>query len=190
MLQEIETELSARRPGWWDRVSALVPELRALEDVAQPPEYHREGDVAVHTRLAVESCPPESDPDLLWAALLHDIGKPVTTRVRDDGRVTAHDHAKVGAEMAGSILARLGAPEARIDRIAWAVRNHLFHLSWSLAEPDQASRRHKRFLRDPRFPLLLELLRADSCATVGNPRGMSAYEFYAELHRQVTGDDA
>ncbi len=91
----VERELCRRAAGWWDRVTALVPELQSLDGVAQPPRYHGEGDVATHTRLAVEACPADADPDLLWAALLHDVGKPATTRIDGDS-VTSHDHARVG----------------------------------------------------------------------------------------------
>lgn len=187
--EAVERELAERGPGWWNRVSRWIPELRTLSRIPQPPEYHAEGDVGAHTRLAVEACPPDCEPDLLWAALLHDLGKVDTTREEGD-RITAHGHARASAERGEQVLSDLGLPAERRERILWAVRNHMFHLSWHLVAPEQASRRHRRFAADERFPLLLELLRADSAASVGNPRGMEAYELYSRLRRMIDTDEA
>ena len=105
---------------------------------------------------------------------------------KDEGdKITAHGHQAVGAEIADRILRRLQMVSERLERIVWAVRHHTFHLSWNLTAPEQASRRHRRFVADTRFPLLLELLRVDSVASVGHPRGMEAYELYSRLRQSV-----
>lgn len=182
--RDLEAVLAAREPGWWDRIVGGIPELEALAGTPQPARYHGEGDVATHTRLAVEACPHGGDPDLLWAALLHDLGKPATTRVRD-GEIRSLGHAREGAAAADAVLERLGMPRERRERIVWAVRHHTFHLSWGLTRPDDASRRQLRFVADPRFPLLLGLLRADSLASLGNPRGLGAHELYTALRARV-----
>jgi putative nucleotidyltransferase with HDIG domain len=185
--QEIEKILSGRCPDWWERIINLIPELGDLEQVPQPPQYHAEGDVAEHTRLAVEACSPADDPDLVWAALLHDVGKAFVTKL-DGNRITAHGHDVVGAEMALSILDRLQMPAQRRDKIVWAVRHHTFHLSWNLNAPGQASKRQKRFVAGERFPYLLELLRVDSEASLGNPRGLEAYELYRCLRESIEAE--
>jgi putative nucleotidyltransferase with HDIG domain len=182
--EEVEMELRQRKPGWWERVATAIPELRDLKGTPQPQGYHAEGDVSVHTRLAIVAVPHDCDPDLLWATLLHDIGKPSVTK-EDEGRITAHGHATVGSEMAHGILKRLEIAPERRERIVWAIRHHMFHLSWNLSRPDAASKRQKRFVADPRFPLLLELLRMDSAASLKNQRGMKTYELYRELHRRL-----
>ena len=182
--EAIENELMEGRSGWWERTLKTIPELAALENTKQPPEYHAEGNVARHTRLAVEACPPECSPDLLWAALLHDIGKPAVTR-DEDNRITARGHHTLGAEIAAGILKRLGMPQERRELISWAIKNHLFHLSWNLTSPDQVSPRQKRFIADPRFPLVLELLKVDSIASEGNPRGREAYNLYKPLFESI-----
>jgi putative nucleotidyltransferase with HDIG domain len=185
--ESIEAELRKSKPGWWDRVVEAIPELAELASTPQPVQYHAEGDVANHTKLAVEACPPDCEPDLLWASLLHDVGKPLTTK--DDGmRITAHGHHAVGAEIAERILRRLEMTSERRELIVWAIRHHTFHLSWNLTAPEQASRRQKRFVADPRFPLLLELLRVDSIASLGHPRGMAAYELYRQLREMVVDE--
>lgn len=79
--------------------------LRRLKDTPQSPVHHPEGNVWNHImagggqrrQSGGESAGPAA---LMWAALLHDIGKPDTTRVRR-GKITSYDHDKVGAELAG-----------------------------------------------------------------------------------------
>jgi putative nucleotidyltransferase with HDIG domain len=182
--ESIEAELRERKDCWWDRVVQSIPELAELGGTPQPAQYHAEGDVANHTILAVEACPSDCGSDLLWASLLHDVGKPLTTK--DDGeRVTAHGHHAVAAEIAERILRRLQLNLERRTLIVWAIRHHTFHLFWNLTAPEQASRRHKRFAADPRFPFLLELLRVDSIASQGHPQQMAAYELYSKLRRMV-----
>jgi poly(A) polymerase len=186
--QKIEEQLRLRPPGWWEWVVGHIPELASLAQTPQPPEFHPEGDAAVHTQLAVAACLAGEDPDLLWAALLHDIGKAETTR-SDAGRITSHGHDIVGAEMAEKILQRIRMPVARRTRIVWAVRHHMFHMSWQLNTSGQASKRQKKMVADERFPFLLELLRVDSEASPHNPRGMKAYVLYKELRRRVAGGE-
>ena len=177
----LENHLRLRENGWWNRLCEAIPELLTLSGTPQPREYHAEGDVAIHTRLAIEACPTDCDPDLLWVALLHDVGKPATTEQGVDGRITAHGHARLGAEMAETILARLGMPVQRRERISWVIRHHTFHHSWQLQQPQDLSKKQRKYLADPKFPLLLEFLRIDSLASHNNPGGMEAYNFYKKL---------
>ena len=186
LLDRLEDELRVRKAGWWDRLSDAIPELAPLADTVQPPEFHAEGDVAIHTRLAIETCPSDCDPDLLWVALLHDIGKPATTKQNEDGRITAYGHAKLGTEMAGDILDRLGMPAERRERILWAIRHHVFHHSWQLQKAEDLSKKQRKYMTDSNFPLLLEFLRIDTLASQGNPQGMEAYTFYKELWELIS----
>ena len=180
-IEAIEDLMRQRGQCWWGELCGVIPELKALTGTPQPPEYHAEGDVAIHTRLAIEACPAGCDPDLLWVALLHDIGKPATTEQNADGRITAYGHARLGAEMAEVILARLGMPVERRARISWVIRHHTFHHSWQLQRPEDLSKKQRQYLLDPNFPLLLEFLRIDSLASHDNPGGMEAYDFYKKL---------
>ncbi|MEA1949413.1 MAG: HD domain-containing protein [Thermodesulfobacteriota bacterium] len=184
--EPIEEELRKHDPGWWDRVVHAIPELSSLGETPQPERHHAEGDVAQHTRLAVESCPPDCDNDLLWAALLHDAGKPSVTKEKG-GKITAHGHHKVGAEIAEKILRRLEMATERSERIVWVIKNHMFHLFWNIKCPEDASKRHRRFVADPRFPLLLELLRVDSIASLGS-RKMAAHILYSRLRNIVVSE--
>ncbi len=186
-VQRVETLMRRRPAGWWPELCMVIPALDALADTPQPPEYHAEGDVAVHTRLAVATCPDNCDPDLLWIALLHDVGKPATTRQDGAGRITAHGHARLGADMAAEILARLGMPEQRRSRIVWAIRHHMFHHSWQLQDPAKLTKRQRAHLVNPDFPLLLEFLRIDSAASQSCNDGLRAYRFYRQLWSDVAG---
>ena len=186
LLERLERDLRLRTPGWWDHLCEAIPELVAMANTPQPLEYHAEGDVAVHTRLAIEGCPPDCDPDLLWVALLHDVGKPATTRQNEEGRITAHGHAKLGAEMAEEILNQIGMPKQRQKRILWTIRHHMFHHAWQLESKEELSKKQRKYLIDKNFPLLLEFLRVDSLASLGNPAGMRAYQFYKELYQAET----
>ena len=171
--------MRARAPGWWDRVCRRVPELGALEGVLQPARYHPEGDVAEHTRRAVEAVSPGAPSAVLWAVLLHDLGKAFTTRIRPDGRITAHGHAERGAAQARGIMARLGAPRDLAEEVEWLVRHHGFPLSWNLASPVRLGPRQKRLLSNPRFGRLLQVARADQAAR--GPAGRPVLRVLAEL---------
>lgn len=111
---------------------SLPPEfdpLQRLKTTEQSPVHHPEGTVWNHTMLVVDEAAkrrPESKcPEaLMWAALLHDIGKPDTTRMRK-GKITSYDHDKVGVELARSFLSGFEADPALIDRVCMLVRYHM-----------------------------------------------------------------
>ena len=186
-MERAEALMRQRKAGWWEELCETIPELKRLAKTPQPPEYHAEGDVAIHTRLAVGTCPADCDPDLLWVALLHDIGKPETTVIQEDGRITAHGHAQYGAELAEGILVRLAMPAYRYRRIVWAIRHHMFHHAWQLHDPAELTKKQRSYLTNPDFPLLLEFLRIDSMASHGRADGLQAYTFYHQLWAGVPG---
>jgi hypothetical protein len=126
------------------------------------------------------------DPDLLCVALLHGIVKPGTTVLQNDGRITAHGHAKEGTEIAERILTRLNFPAERIKRITWVIRHHIFHHSWQLKTAKELTKKQRSYLINPDFPLLLEFLRIDSSASIGSTDGTGAYEFYKKLWLEET----
>ena len=82
--------------------------LSRLKDVRQSPIHHPEGSVWIHTLMVLDEAATRKDQAtdsraFMWAALLHDIGKAVTIKVRK-GKITAYDHDKVGAEMVRAFL--------------------------------------------------------------------------------------
>ena len=84
----------------------VLPELTKMHGVQQPPEFHPEGDVWIHTLLLLEKLPPDASPALAWGALLHDVGKPATFRRAPD-RIRFDGHVEVGVRIAEEILRRL-----------------------------------------------------------------------------------
>jgi putative nucleotidyltransferase with HDIG domain len=103
--------------------------LKKLEATPQSPVHHPEGNVLNHTLRVVDEAAKrkESSGDpraFMWAALLHDIGKPPTTRAHK-GRVTAYDHDKVGAEMTREFLSALTEDRRFIETVANLVRYHM-----------------------------------------------------------------
>lgn len=182
--------MQQRNAGWWYEICEVLPDLKNLAGTPQPIEYHAEGDVAAHTKRAIEACPHDCDPDLLWVALLHDIGKPDTTFQKKDGRIIAHGHAKHGAHLAEKILTRLNMSSDRCNRIVWGIRHHMFQHSWQINTPKELTKRQRTYLLDARFSLLLEFLRIDSIASEGNNKGMQAFKFYTKLRVDLLASEA
>ncbi len=170
-----------------ERLRRLLPEVYRLQGVPQPPDHHPEGDAFVHTLLAVRLLPSSADRRLAWAALLHDIGKAMTTR-RIDGRVRAFGHDREGERLAEEILERLGMDPATKDDILWLIRHHMFALSWRVGELRSLSRRQWRFIRDDRFPLLVELLEIDAWAADGHPEKLAQVELYRRARLQIESE--
>ncbi len=105
----------------------LLPEIEAMHGVPQPRAYHPEGDVFVHTLRVIDQL-DQPDVRLVWAALLHDVGKPPTFEkscVRGRIRIRFPEHARVGAKMAGKILRRLRFSNADREMIVEMVANHM-----------------------------------------------------------------
>jgi poly(A) polymerase len=162
-----------------ERLRQILPEVYSLEDVPQPPDYHPEGDALTHTLLAVGHLPEDPDRRLAWAALLHDIGKALVTR-EVEGRIRAFGHDREGARQAEKLLARLGMEERTTADVAWLIRHHMFALSWQVEEGEKLTRRQWRFIQDPRFPLLLDLMEIDSLAAGGNSEKLEQVDFYRQ----------
>ena len=136
-------------------LTQVLPEVAAMRGVAQPPEWHPEGDVWVHTLLLLEKLPAGCAATLAWGALLHDVGKPPTYTVSD--RIRFNGHAEVGTRMAAAICRRLRFSNEEADQILALVANHM---RFGDVEKMKESTL-KRFFRLPRFAEHLELHRLD-----------------------------
>lgn len=158
----------SRANSLWDLdksglLAASVPEIDALHGIDQSWKFYGEGDVFTHTWLAIGALPLASPLELVWATLLHDIGKPATKAIVPDKRyggerIGFYGHHEVGAKMARKILERLRFARDQIELIVWLVRHHMMvHEILEMREG-----RKLRWLRDTRLPLLLELHRADA----------------------------
>ncbi len=170
----------------------VLPEISAMHGVAQPPEFHPEGDVFTHTLLLLDHLPQPCPMTLAWGALLHDVGKPATFRVAPD-RIRFDGHVEVGVKIAEDICRRLRFSNDDAAQILALVDNHMrFGHATRMRESTL-----KRFLRLPAFDEHLALHRADSLAS---HRNLSTYEFVQQKREQIpvekmrpspliTGDD-
>ena len=141
----------------------VLPELDACKGCEQPPQYHPEGDVFVHTRLMLSLLPQEVSAPLVFSVLLHDIGKPPTARVDENGRVRFNGHEHVGAEMALRVMERLRFSRAEIDATVEAVRYHMAFKD----VPQMRIAKLKRFMARPGFEDEMELHRVDCLGSHG-----------------------
>ena len=157
MLTEGQARLSFERLDQCGLLKEIMPELLPMKGCAQPPEYHPEGDVWVHTLLLLEQLPPGASLELSWGCLLHDIGKPPTFSHQPPDRIRFNGHAQVGAEMSEKILKIFKAPTQLIEVVSELVDQHLRFADVQKMRPSTL----KRFLRNPNFALHLEQHRID-----------------------------
>ena len=145
----------------------LLPEVGAMRGVNQPPEYHPEGDVWVHTLLLLDKL-DHATQTLALGALLHDVGKPPTFRVAE--RIRFDGHVEAGVALAHGILERLRFSRADTEQVEALVANHMRFKD----VPRMKKSTLKRFLRLPQFEEHLELHRLDCLASHGQ---LDNYDF-------------
>jgi len=144
-------------------LAAVLPEVAALKGCEQPPEFHPEGDVFVHTRLMLSLLPEAVSIPLVFSVLLHDIGKPPVLFRDEDGRIRFNGHESVSARMSEEIFDRLRFSNAEREATVVAVQNHM-------AFKDVQQMRVatlKRFLARPTIDDELELHRVDCLGSHG-----------------------
>jgi poly(A) polymerase len=101
----------------------IMPEILPMVGQEQPPQYHPEGDVFVHTCLMLNLMKNPSRA-LAYTVLLHDVGKPSTAFMGED-RLRFHGHERKSAEMSEDILRRLKLPTKEIKQILIAIDGHM-----------------------------------------------------------------
>lgn len=161
-------------------LAMLLPEVAAMKDTVQSPDYHPEGDVFTHTLLLLGHLDAPSET-LAYGCLLHDVAKPVCIR-QDAGRITFYGHTEQGAAMAEVILKRLKRGRAVWERVGYLVRNHLRHVQ----APQMRLSTLKRFLREDGIDELLELARIDALSSNGDLR---YYRFCQERRAELKDDE-
>ena len=160
-------------------LAQLLPEIEATIECEQSPEFHPEGSVYNHLVRILEQLPADASASLIWAALLHDVGKPPTaSRDAQTGRIHFYGHEKAGAEMARRILERLRFPRKQINEIVDCVRQHMQFKDVLRMRKSTL----RRMLLRPTFPLELELHRLDCLGSHGR---LDHYEFLVEQAAQL-----
>ena len=200
--------LEAQRPsigiGWLYALGALdqlFPEIKALIDVPQDPQWHPEGDVFVHTRLAVDRAreliddlPYAKQVSVMLATLAHDFGKPSTTEFVD-GRTRSRGHEEAGVAPTESFLNRLnihtlGGYDVRSQVVA-LVRDHLKPGEFFKKQDEVGDGAFRRLARKCELDLLYRVAKADSLGrnSPDVPRekryGAEAQEWFIERAREL-----
>lgn len=165
----IKTMLSPNRVRGFDLLvnsglmAQFLPEILVLQGCEQPPQFHPEGDVFVHTRLMLSLLPADASLSLVMSVLLHDIAKPATQTRDDTGRIRFNGHDKLGAEMTGEIMRRMKFPNDVIEPTVIAVENHMAFMN--VQKMRTATLR--RFMARPSFDDELALHRVDCLGSNG-----------------------
>jgi tRNA nucleotidyltransferase (CCA-adding enzyme) len=200
--------LRSRRPSLglqWLRdlgvIDQLFPEIRALIDVPQDPEWHPEGDVFVHTLLVIDGAreliadlPYAKQVTVMLAALAHDFGKPATTEFID-GRLRSRGHEEAGVAPAETFLTRLNLHtldgyDVRAQVIA-LVREHLKPGEFFKKREEVGDGAFRRLARKCELDLLYRVAKADSLGRNAEwvPRELwydaAAQEWFIERAREL-----
>jgi poly(A) polymerase len=174
-------------------LAEVLPEIKRMQGVEQPPEFHPEGDVWVHTLMLLEQLDAEhqafgaagASPTLAWGMLLHDVGKPATFTppdpARSGDRIRFNGHVDVGVAVARTILARLRFSNEDTEQILALVKHHMQF--GDVMQMKQSTL--KRFLRLPKFEEHLALHRADCLSAHGK---LETYAF-AKQHLEELGEE-
>jgi poly(A) polymerase len=159
----------------------VLPEVSRLKGVAQPPQFHPEGDVWIHTLLLLQQLEPGCSKTLAWGALLHDIGKPATYQppTGPNDRIRFNGHVEVGVRIAAGICRRLRFSNDETAQILALVENHMRFADTSRMKLSTL----KRFFRLNNFPEHLALHKMDCQASSLDMRGnLDSYHFARERY--------
>lgn len=161
-------------------LAQVLPEVARLQGVEQPPEYHPEGDVWVHTLLLLDELPPGASRTLAWGMLLHDIGKPATFQppnpAKAGDRIRFNGHVEAGIRIAEVILQRLRFGNEEKAQILALIKHHMQFGNVKAMKTSTL----KRFIRMPHFDEHLLLHHADCKSSHGDLR---LWEFASEAYR-------
>ncbi len=167
----------------------LLPELQEMKGVAQPYQYHQEGDVWNHAMqslawLAAQVAEQETqrlDPQLplalRCALLLHDVGKTKTFSVQERIRFDHHDAAS--RDIARKLLTRLHFDNKLIDEVCWLVEHHMTVVP--LLQMPKGRQIH--WFHQPYFKNLLKLFEADCRGTT--PQHLDLFDRIKKLYHET-----
>ncbi len=155
----------------------VLPEIAKMKGVEQPPQYHPEGDVFIHTLLLLDGLPPACPLTLAWGALLHDVGKPATFRRAPD-RIRFDGHVEIGVRIADDLLQRLRFSNRDREQILELVNNHMRFADVRKMKDST----FKRFVRLPDFDEHLALHRLDCLASHKN---LDLYDYTRERLAEI-----
>lgn len=163
--------------GLW---SWVLPQVSELAKCYQDPKWHPEGDVFRHTELMLKFAADKlpNNPVLAWGIVMHDIGKPATRGLSDDGRITNHGHAEKGAQMARELLNKLRFDGETVNNVVELVENHMKF--FGVKEMKQSTR--MKLIASKNFDNMLELHRVDCLGSNGD---LSNHEFIVHVREST-----
>lgn len=159
-------------------LEAVLPEITQMKGVEQPPQYHPEGDVFVHTMIMMKELSFPSKV-LGFATLFHDVGKP---RTHNPETLRTPMHAPVGASMTEKILRRLRFSNDDIEKIRFCVWNHMNYMHVQ----NMRIGKLKRLMAQPTFEDEMELHRIDCLSSHGM---LDNYEFLKKKKIEFAEED-
>ncbi len=157
----------------------ILSEIAVMRGVAQPPEFHPEGDVFEHTRLMFKLS-QDLTSTLALGILLHDVGKPPTFAIKD--RIRFDGHVELGAKMARDICQRLRISGEETEQVVDLILHHLRFIHVQ----EMRESKLKRFLRKKNIQEHLELHRLDCLASHGD---LSSYDFCKNKLEELSRDE-
>ncbi|HWB60255.1 MAG TPA: HD domain-containing protein, partial [Chthoniobacteraceae bacterium] len=163
-------------------MQAVLPEIEALKGCQQPPQFHPEGDVFVHTRIMLGLLPPVVSVPLVFSVLFHDIGKPPTYSYDEvDQRIRFSGHDKVGADMTRAIMERLRFSRDEIDATVEAVDQHMVFKDVQKMRVSKL----KRFMSRAHFDDEMALHRVDCASSHGS---LDNYDFLLQKKEEFSNE--
>ena len=175
-------------------VERLFPELAALVDCPQEPEWHPEGDVWTHNLLVVDQArtrvddlPRPQQVSVMLGAVCHDLGKPATTALVD-GRIRSYNHEEAGVAPAETFLDRLNIHSLDgynvRQQVIGLVAHHLKPGMWHKARDGVGDGAFRRLARKVNLELLARLAKADCLGRAGQ-FDCSAMDWFVDRARTL-----
>ncbi len=158
----------------------VLPEVDKLIGCEQDKIHHPEGDVFTHTVMVMENLPKDASDELILAGLFHDIGKPATFEIKENGKIATPGHENVGADITETIMRRMKFPTKTIVKTKLFVANHMKFM----VTPKMRKSRLKRFFQLDNFQDLLVLHKADCMGRAKEPF-LDYYNFVVEKMNEV-----
>jgi poly(A) polymerase len=159
----------------------VLPEIVKMKCVEQPPQFHPEGDVFIHTLMLLEQLEAGAPATLAWGALLHDVGKPPTFRVAPD-RIRFDGHVEVGVAMGAEVCRRFRFSNDDTHQILALIENHMRFAD----APHMRASTLKRFFRLRHFEEHMALHKMDCMAA---HRNLDTYQFVVERYNETPEED-
>jgi len=184
----------------------LMPEIEKMKGCPQPPQFHAEGDVFIHTKMTLaglsskkfkkEFSDEQPNINLIMATLFHDIGKPPTTQTPEKhgvDRIRTNNHDMIGAKMAEKIMTKLKLSSPAnigldLKKVSWLIRNHMvmLQLKNTLQEVKPSTLEKYFFNQEMPSQDLLKLIFVDISACRPKETWQPIFKDYFNLKRKLT----